>query len=243
SRDSILSLQSWGLIARRYFRAYQSFMVLIPLLAAPGLFVAWRRRRAKGRVESASNMPPRTRPAGPLATALALTAGPIALHHVILFSHTVIHDFDMVKGASVLGLAFGLAIASLDRVARPSSRAWLRPAALVLIAAVAAGGGMALAYRRDFTPTSGSRAVGTAIREANVPPDQIVFVGGGSFYKGSAAIYYAGRNITGYSPENARYLIGASGADGGVLFVVSADGMRVDSVKRIGRDGEIVGGE
>ncbi|MDO8915597.1 MAG: hypothetical protein Q7W16_05895, partial [Coriobacteriia bacterium] len=46
SRDSILSLQSWGLIARRYFRAYQSFMVLIPLLAAPGLFVAWRRRRA-----------------------------------------------------------------------------------------------------------------------------------------------------------------------------------------------------
>jgi hypothetical protein len=243
SNYSILALEGWGLVVKRYYRAYQQFMLMTPLLVAPALVAAWRRRRRASL--AVPETPPSPRPrlvASPLATALVLTGGAVALHHLLLFSHTVIHVFDMLKGASVLGLAFGAAIASLDRVVSSPKRAWLLPVALVLIAAVSTGGGMVLSYRRYFSVPSASTAVGTAIRDAEVPPDEIVFLRGGPLYAGSAVVFSAGRNVAWYTPEYARQLTRLSGADGGVLFEISADGERVEAVKRVGRDGEIVPG-
>lgn len=235
SQRSILSLRSWAYLGDSYYKGYLPFLGLIPLFAA---YPLWRRRVTHPRAARAA--PARAWWSTPLATALVLTAAPVLLHHLLLFSHTAIHDFDMVKTAAALGLVFGVCAASLDRSVASAGRRWLVPVALGLAAAVAVGASIAITYRRDFAAHSGAEAVGEAIRAAHVSPNEVVFFQG-PFYPGSAAVYYAGRNITGYEPSYAKALIAESGADGGVLFVVTPDGEGVARIERVAKDGTIAG--
>lgn len=241
SHHSILSPGSWGHVVSYYLKGYLPFLGLIPVLAVPALLGTWASRSRRRELPGTRSIALRGWLVSPLATALVLTAGPVLLHHLLLFSHTAVHDFDMVKGASVLGLLFGLAAAGLDRATRSSADSWRTPVTLAVVVVLLATSSMVLSYRRDFTSRSGLYAVGDAIRSAKVPPDQIVFLQGSSFYVGSAAIYYAGRNIAYYNPEYARALVEASGADGGVLFVIAEDGETISAIERVGDDGAIVG--
>ncbi|MDP2181972.1 MAG: hypothetical protein Q8K99_05300 [Actinomycetota bacterium] len=241
SHHSIFALKSWAYIAGYYLKGYLPFLGLIPLFAAPALWGAWRRRNRDKVLPRTDSAPFRAWFATPLATALALTSGPVMLHHLLLFSHTAVHDFDMVKSASVLGLLFGLAVAGMDRAARSSADPWRTQATLAIAVALITTSSMVLSYRRDFTSHSGLAAVGEAIKKAGVPPERIVFVQGNSFYVGSAAIYYAGRNIAYYSPEYARALVEASGAGGGTLFVIAEDGEGISAIERVGDDGVVIG--
>ncbi|MBE0477395.1 MAG: hypothetical protein IBX62_09885 [Coriobacteriia bacterium] len=232
---SLTSWPSWSHLLKWVKQGYGPGLVALAALAAswlvgmtstPGGF----RRRLRATF-------PR-----PLGVALALTALPAALHLLALFSHTVIHDFGLLKWAVPLGLLVGALAAELGSWGARSRNRLGALAAAALVLAVAVHTVLPEAIKRDFTVTWGAVKVGTAIAQTGVDPDEPVFVEAPrKFYMGSSTVYYAGRNLARYKDAaGAAAIMKRSGATGAVLFRVNED-MEVERTERLGPDGHAIG--
>lgn len=236
SHHSLTSLASWkyllGVSVRKSLEPELVFLGVLAVLFAAGIL---------GRV--IARRPTDLRATFPRAflIALAFLGGASLLHHLILFSHTVIHDFDLLKDAAPLGLLVGVLAAEIGEWGTHRASRIGTLVALAVVLALGARSALPKTMKRDFTISWGAVGVGEAIAEANVGPNEAVFLKGPpSFYIGSSTVHYAGRNIARYhSREHAAKIIRASGASGGVLFVLDEAGRKVARVDRVAPDGSI----
>ena len=233
SHHSVTSLRSWSYVVSYYEKGY------LPVLqATAGLVFAAGVGLLARRVAGSATVIGRDRALG---TALWLATVPVALHHLLLFSHTAVHDFDIVKSAVPMGLIAGAACAVIWST--PTLTRWAKVIVLIGLALLAQrtfDAGMAMSSRRDFGIDPGPRDVGRAIVAYGVAPDEVVFIEGDAFYTGSAASYYAGfRNLVRYTPERAATIMHLNGASGGVLFTVDEKGREVIGISRVAPDGSL----
>jgi len=199
-----------------------------------GAFALWALDRWAGRGKS------RHFAAGdaPIATVLVLALVPVVVHHVLLFNHAVIHDFDVLKTSVFLSLAIGVLTARL--IARyaagegTSERTAITRAGLVVLAVVLAGAYLFLGVNAKVYPEP--KALGEAIAAA-AQPEEVVFLTAPVYVPPSITKHYSGRNYLEWSGdmERTRQILQRSGPRTGILLLLN-DQIEVIGTGYVGTD-------
>ncbi len=199
----------------RFFGQY--FTSLAPAVVVLVILFVWDRLVSRGRAG-------KLRTGGaPLGVVFGLALAPVLIHHVVLFDHAVIHDFDMLKTSLVVSLATGLVGARL--IARYAGKAQPARAAAVLAgcALFAVSGYVSVRLYDYLNPTYGVyERIGVTIGET-VEPDEVVFVVTSEYIPRSVTTHYAGRNGLPWPGENrAPGVLARGGGRRGVVFGVDS---------------------
>lgn len=227
SHHSLLSLDSWRYVLGHYRKHFGELALFAGFLGTIGVLERSVREDVTRLLKSPATV-----------TALGLSVLATVIHHLALFSHTAVHDFDLNKATIAVALLVGLAAASGFEALRRRGPQRHAVAILVLASVLVAHVSLLSGFRRNFSTPAHARDVGAAVQYAGVRPDEVVFIEGDEFYIGSSAIYYAGRNLTRWRrEEHAARLIEATGATGGVLFVLDDEGAQVVDVLAVAPDG------
>jgi hypothetical protein len=227
-------LESWSRLGDKYLRSIMPLMV--------GLVLLWvwdwdSRRRRPADVHSSDPVVP---------VVLVLSIAPVLLHHVVLFNHTVVHDFDLLKSSVFFVLAIGvLSGRTMARVTSDGIR-WtsvlgMAGVALLVFYMVARSAWMFDSYHDDqYRETI---ELGESISLAAVEPEEVVFIDIAAertlYVPYSQIVHYSGRNYL-HWPEDVdgrREVLERDGGRTGVVFVVDAE-LGVEQVRYVGIDGQ-----
>jgi hypothetical protein len=203
---------SWERLAYQYARSVGYLAVLAVVL--------WIWDRVAGRAT-----PGRFRAGdAPIPVVLVLSLVPVVLHNLVLFDHTVVHDFDMLKWSVFLCVAIGVLVGRLlARYATKTPRvslAWPAGVALVLATVVLALSWNWFDYQnKDERPEP--ERLGTRIA-ATVEPDEVVFIASSTYLPFNMVTWYSGRNFSSWpgDPEATREILAAGGDRTGVVFLL-----------------------
>jgi hypothetical protein len=224
-------VESWERIAFQYARS----VGYLALLA--GVLWVWDRLVGRGKARSFRSGD------APVSVILLLSIAPVLLHHVVLFDHTAIHDFDMLKWSAFLSLAIGVLVGRL--LARYSTKeppvALWRPAVAVVVLMVLVIGGSLYAFDL-FNKTERPEPVrlGAAIAEA-AEPDEVIFISSGTYLTPATITYYAGRNYAGWpaDPPTTSETLSRGGMERTGVVILVDDYLNVIRIGYVGTDGVI----
>jgi hypothetical protein len=175
-----------------------------------------------------------------------LSIAPVLLHHLALFNHTVVHDFNVLKTSVFFVLAAGVLTGRL--LARLSSRGasarWgVYAGTCVVVVAVAVGSAWLFGQLHKLEYVE-SRSLGDAIA-AEAQPDEVVFVSVPEartlslYVPPNQITWYAGRNYVAWNGDlkAARRVLDADAPRTGVFFMVDFE-LQVQKVGYFGADGD-----
>ncbi len=217
----------------RLFGIYRN--TLGPVIVVLIVLVAWDlllRRGSTGRFRAGT---------APMGVVFAFAVAPVLVHHVVLFDHTVIHDFDALK--STVPLVLGIGYLSGRIIARTASgegrRLRVTIAGLAVVAAVACSASVIVFGNVNGTAFPQPKQLGERIA-GEVRPDEVVFVQAAAYLPRSILVHYAGRNYVVWqaSPTKAAAMLERGGGRTGVLFWVD-EFLDVKAVGYVGIDGVV----
>ncbi len=174
---------------------------------------------------------------------LLLSIVPVLIHHVVLFDHTVIHDFDMLKWSVFLSLAIGVLVGRLlARYAtkEPPVALWWPIAAVLVLMVLVIGNSVNAFDYRNRSVQSEPESLGAAIAEA-AEADEVIFISSGTYLPPATITYYAGRNFAAWPadpPVTSETLARGGEERTGVVILVD-DYLNVIRIGYVGTDGVI----
>jgi hypothetical protein len=219
SNFSPLDVDAWGRLARAYDAGYSEFLVALAVLAVVALVFSLLAKDA-----------PRSMARRRVVAGLVFVGGPVVLHHLVLFDHTVTHDFTLLKSGLFIGFVAALAAMDLIRRLRTitsSGPVWF--ASAVIAAAFLAAGYLSATVtyigQEGRWATDLYQVMGDYIAE-NSMPDEVVFIDthGQRWSPKPQVVVYAGRNIASWSSaESADKLLERNGTEKAVIFNINPD--------------------
>ena len=221
--------EAWSRLAGIYVGALG-----VPLACLAVLY-AWDRWMGRGM--------PRRFSSGdaPTALVLSMAALPVFVHHMVLFDHTVVHDFDTLKTTVVVSLFAGLLVGRLlARYGTQGQGRLGRPMLAVgTIVGVAMLGSFLMFAHLNDRVTPEPKRLGEAIAEA-VEPDEVVWLESPAYVPVSTVTHYSGRNFLLWkgNPTAAAAILERGGGRTGVYLLLDKY-LEVQAVGYIGADGVI----
>ena len=222
---------SWERLAYQYTRSVGYLAVLTAVLWV------WDRVLGRGKAKS-------FRPGdAPVSVILLLSIVPVLLHHVALFDHTVVHDFDMLKWSVFLSVAIGVLVGRLlARYAtkEPPAALWWPTAVVVVLAVLVAADSLNTFSYHNGRVQSEPESLGAAMAEA-AEPEEVIFISSGTYLTPAIITYYAGRNFTGWPadpPVTSETLARGGEERTGVVILVD-DYLNVVRIGYVGTNGVI----
>lgn len=215
--QSFLNIVSWLNIAVNYIGGFLPFIVIAVLLAV-------RKKKTVKSVKRENS--PET------AAAVALTAVPVILHHLVFFNFTTVHDFSALKGGVFIAIITGL-LYHQSRTGKapgevPAKKEWIAVAAAVCFA-------LLQFYLIDGYGAHGRyRKIGETIRNTS-STNEVIFVDGLGSSPDPQYLVYAQRDLEPWDGlEKARLLMRTNGVVSGVLYRWNADKAELGSMVRFG---------
>ena len=156
----------------------------------------------------------------PVSVVMTLALAPVLIHHVVLFDHAVIHDFDMLKMTVFVSVATGLLVGRLiARYAAQERPQHTMAVAVVCVLVVVSAYASVRLYDWLNPSYAAFERIGTAIART-AEPDEVVFLVPFDYMPPSVVTHYAGRNWVPWPGEDrAPAVLGRGGADRrGVVF-------------------------
>ncbi len=220
STFAIGSLESWIAVVRNYGVAYgvvPGAIIVTALTALAAIALHDRRRGVFTDMWRRGNL------------VLALSAGSVALHHLVFFDFTAVHFFATLKTAVVFALVMGLvayralSLEVSSGKSSPFGRVVLAAVLTMLGVSVVSGVATYKRHERDWRNDMYMRA-GTVIA-ARALPDECVFlrdsVTGAGTYVLPQVVLYAHRNIASWESTVAAVdLMNRQGVQRGIVFSV-----------------------
>ncbi len=226
----VWDFMSWKTLCGHYVFGFLPFLIVLYTLACVYLALLKKRPGRAG-----------LRRAAPELLALYLCAAPVALHHLVFFNYTSVHDYSVLKTgvfiAVLCGLLYHRIMTKLRADASDDNRALKAGALATLVVGMAIVSVVQYLYlNRDGH--DGHLKMGREIARV-ARPDEVVFVRPGdraSWRTVPQITFYARRNIALWAgEEKARALLEKNDCERGAVFVLTGDNGAVARVEYVDR--------